>query len=223
MDAERVVAAMRRHVLRPSERIERRWDHPGSVALRTRRHDYRAQRSGWAIGGEPWVDEALRVVADSWNEHGTSPAYGLILPRDGDAIFLNDVAAMRRLGRRLGDGLDPVAYAELLAELHYPREQADHAVVRPSRPGRLIRDPGEFREHYPFADPALPRAPEVRDVDDGRVLGFRSYDHYTLAVGSALDVYDWTVTAPHGEPPDWSCDIVAQRLETPAGTPRPRR
>ena len=214
MDADRVVEAVRHYVLDPSEPVQRRWDEPGSVTVQTRRFHYQIRPATWSIASEPWVADALRVLADS-GRSDYLPTFGLLFARGADAIFLNDVAAMGELGSRLGEGLDPIAYAELLAELHYPLHQRDEPVVRPSSPGYLIRDPQKFLDQYPTLDATLPRPPTVRDDGGQRVIGFRSYVRYLLDYGSAIDVYDWRVTAPHGRPATWSHEAVAQRLELP--------
>lgn len=216
MDADRVVEAVRRHVLDPSEDVEQRWDEADAVILHTPRFRYEIRPAGWSVAAAPWVRDAVRVLAGGgMTDH--VPTFGLLCPTDGDALFLNDVEVMRRLGRRLGDDLDPVAYAELLAELHYPREQRDKPVVVPSSPGRLIRDPRAFLDRYPFVDPALPRAPEAGD--DGRggtVITFQSFLRYLrVEVGTAIDVYGFTVTAPRGGPATWSVADLALRIDVP--------
>ncbi|GIH16556.1 hypothetical protein Raf01_47280 [Rugosimonospora africana] len=216
MDADRVVEAVRRFVLDPSEDVQRRRDEVDSVTLRTARLSYEIRPAPWSVAAAPWVRDAVRVLADSGNA-SYLPTFGLLLLSDGDVVFLNDVAAMRQLGRRLGDGLDPVAYAELLAELHYSRGQRDEPVARPSAPGRLIRDPRAFLDRYPFVDPALPRAPEAGD--DGRggtVITFQSFIRYLrVEVGTAIDVYGFTVTAPRGGPATWSVRDEALRIDVP--------
>jgi hypothetical protein len=216
MNADRVVEAVRRYVLRPSEDVKRRWDAPDSVSLRTDGASYDIHSADWAVAAAPWVRDAVQVLAEIGMDQYL-PTYGLLIPDDGDALFLNDVATMRQLGRRLGDDLDPVAYAELLAELHYSRGQREEPVVVPSIPGRLIRDPRAFLDRYPFMDPALPRAPEVSD--DGRggmVITFQSFIRYLrVEIGSAIDVYGFTVTAPRGAPATWSVHDDALRIDVP--------
>ena len=215
MDADRVADAMRRFVLAPSEQVQRRWDVPGSVTLQTRRFAYEARPAEWSIASEPWVADAVRVLADS-GDASFMPTFGLLFTTDDDVLFLNSVETMQQVGQQLSNGLDPLAYAEVLAELHYPMAAEDRSVARPSTPGYLIRDPQAFTDQFPFVDPELPRSPQVNGDASEWMIAFRSYIRYLVVdYGSALDIYDWTVTAARGEPATWSCTYAARRLEIP--------
>jgi hypothetical protein len=219
MQAERIVEAMRRYVLAPDEQVEKRWDRPESVALSTKRFGYVADSADWSIRNEAWVDDAVRVIADGFMDNYVI-TYGLVFGRDGAVLVLNDVATMRELGRRLGEGLDPMAYAELLGEL-YSGRQIDGPVVLPFsatasfRSGWLIREVEAFLREYPFVDAALVSAPRVSQAGGVRRVEFCSHNYYLLEFGAAIDIYRWVVTAPVGQPASWSREPVAERLTLP--------
>jgi hypothetical protein len=211
MDADRVEEAVRRFVLGRTETVERRWDLPNAVTLKTRRFQYRVEPADWQLGD----GDSLRVLADDGSA-GHLPTYGLLLEPGGDTLFLNDVATMRALGARIGTGPEPLGYADVLAELHSSRGTQDATVSRPSTPGALIRDPDEFSARYPFVDPGLLAAPAVEGDGAHHVITFRSFVRYPLSgYGSALDLFDWTVTARTGEPAEWDRRDAAIRLEIP--------
>jgi hypothetical protein len=219
MQADRVVEALRRYVLAPGEDVEKRWDMPESVALSTNRFGYVADSADWSIRDEAWVDAAVRVVADGFMDNYVI-TYGLVSGRNGDVLFLNDVATMRELGRRLGEGLDPLAYAELLAEL-YSTRQIDGPVVLPFsatasfRSGWLIRDVEAFLREYPFVAAALVGAPRVSRADGVCRVEFCSHNYYLLEFGAAIDIYRWVVTAPVGQAASWSREPAAECLIAP--------
>jgi hypothetical protein len=218
MQTDRAVEALRQFAFAPTERLEKRWDNPGHTALSTSLFGYVLADADWLIGTEVWVEEAVRVVADGFMDNFVI-TYGLVFARDVDGVlFLNDVATMKELGRRLSDGLDPLAYAELLGEL-YSGHDIDGPVVKPfsatasHRSGWLIRDVNGFTEQYPAVDRSLVAAPQVRRDGETMVLSFFSYRYYLLELGAALDIYRWAVTVPAGRPAEWSRETVAARVE----------
>jgi hypothetical protein len=219
MQADRAVAALQQFAFVPGERLEKRWDNPEYTALSTSVFGYTLTGADWLIGSEAWVGEAVRVVADGFMDNFVI-TYGLVFPRDGGVLFLNDVATMTELGRRLDDGLKPLAYAELLGEL-YSAANIDGPTVKPfsatasHRSGWLIRDVDAFRREYPHVDPSLVAAPDVARRDGQLVLEFFSHNYYLKEVASAIDVYRWVVTAPAGQPATWSRQRVAEGLERP--------
>lgn len=220
MQADRAVEALRRLAFAPGERIEKRWDNPQRTALSTSLFGYTITEADWLIGAEPSADEAIRVVADGFMDNFVI-TYGLVFPRGGgDVLFLNDVRTMKELGRRVGDGLAPLAYAELLGELYSTRD-IDGPVVKPRsatashRAGWLIRDVDAFRREYPRVEPSLVAAPVFRQENDRVRLEFFSHSYYLREVLAAIDVYRWVVTAGSGEPASWSRERVAEGVELP--------
>lgn len=217
LDADRVVAALQRYLLQPGEEIEHRRDWPEAVDLRAGPHQYEARPAGWLVGREPWVEAAVRVAAEREYLDNTSRRYGLVFPRNGEVLFLNDVATMRELGRRLAADLDPLAYAELLSEL-YSGSRVDGPVVTAyaataSWPaGQLVRDVEAFAAVYHWVDTGLVAAPVVRRENGGVVMEFFSC-HYYLTGMRAVDVLRWRVTGGGGRPASWHRDYVAKRLE----------
>ena len=214
MQTDRVADALRRFVVGPDEPVEREWVTPNAVTLQTPRYLYRAAPADWLISGAVWVDAAIRVLAES-DRGDLVPTFGLLFAGPGDPIYLNEVAAMAGLGRRLHTDLDPVAYAELLAELHFPTGPEDQPVSRPTVVGKLILDAAQFAARFPFV-PAevLAARPHAMHAGGRITLTFQSYVRYLLPdFGSALDIYDWTVAAADGEPATWTRILAAERLE----------
>jgi hypothetical protein len=219
LDADRIIAAVRRHLVRPDLTIEGRRDRPTRISFRTSWYRYIAQPAEWLVSREPWVDEAVRVTAESGAD-SMATNYGFLFGRDGEEWFLNDVATMRDLGRRLGEDLSPIGFAELLAEF-YSAGNIDGPVVQPvsvtamAPAGVLIRDVSAFIDRYPFVDPGLVAPPTVRTSDGGVSIEFFSYHHFTSGYSGAVDVMRWTVTGGAGRPAVWSREYVAERLMRP--------
>jgi hypothetical protein len=126
---DQLVAAMHQYVLRPDEAVKKRRDYDDSVVIKTRYVSYDAGRADWRIDAAPWVAAAIRVVADG-GMTSSAVTHGLIFEHGGPVRYLNDFAAMRSLGARVGPDLDPLAYAEVLAEL-YSGPKIDPPLVRP--------------------------------------------------------------------------------------------
>ena len=224
MQADHIVEALRQHVFRPGEEVEQSRVEPDRLALlTTKRALYDAARTGWLIGSAAWVRDPVRVVRDSSMENFVA-TYGLIVTRDGDTLFLNEVATMRNLGGRIGAAegtdLDPLAYAELLAEL-YSTDKIDEPVVYPFAaspgflPGWLIRDPDEFRREYPVTAAPAVEPPRVDRDGSTTTIDFFSHNFYHVANATAIDIYRWMVTATTGQPATWARDRVAEQLILP--------
>jgi hypothetical protein len=155
-------------------------------------------------------------------ESGTGSAvnYGFLFGRDGGEWFLNDGEVVRELGRRLGDDLDPVGYAEVLGEF-YSAGDIDRKVVEPvsitpwTPAGELVTDVAAFTERYPYADPGLVAPPKVRASDGEVSIDFYSYRHHLSDYNAAVDVLKWTVVGGGGRPASWSRTYVMERLTEP--------
>ncbi|GAB3813967.1 hypothetical protein [Micromonospora zhanjiangensis] len=219
MDADRIIEAVRRHLVRPGLTIERRKDWPDQVSFRTSWYAYTAQPADWRVSRESWVDEAVRVTAEGGTEW-TARNYGFLFGRNGEEWFLNDVEVIRELGRRLGDDLDPIDYAELLAAF-YSAGDIDRPVVEPLSvhegmpAGELVTDVDAFAERYPYADPSLVAPPRVENSNGETSVKFFSYHQFFCEYGSTVDVLKWTVTGGGGRPVEWSREYVAKRLTRP--------
>ncbi|MFC0531055.1 hypothetical protein [Phytohabitans kaempferiae] len=216
MDWDRLVAALERHVLAPGEQIEERRDWPEASTFMVGDYGYEARSADWLIGQAPWVDAVVRVVADRFMDN-FAITYGLLFTGD-EALFLNDPATIRDLGRRLGADLDPLAYAEVLAEL-YSGQRVDGPTVLPfsatgaHRAGVLVRDKAQFAAEYEWVDPTLVSAPVVRASAGGVELEFSSVHYFLTETKSAVDVLQWTVVGGGGRPASWSRRYVAERVE----------
>lgn len=218
MDWDRVVAALERHALAPGQEIEDRRDWPDASTFMVRDYEYEARQADWLIAQAPWVDAAVRVVADRFMDN-FAITYGLLFVGD-EVLFLNEPATIRELGRRLGADVDPIAYAELLAEL-YSGPHIDEQTVLPfaatgqHRAGGLVRDAAQFAAEYEWVDPALVAAPVVRAVASGVELEFCSVRYFLTETKSAVDVLQWTVVGGGGRPASWSRRYLAERVERP--------
>jgi hypothetical protein len=214
---EQVVAAMRQYVLRPTDQVDNQRDSTDSVIVETRRFFYEAVPAPWRIGAEPWVAAAVRIVADAGMKNAAI-THGMVFDRAGATSYLNDVATMRALGRRVDNDLDPLAYAELLAELYSVR-LIDQAVVFAGaatalhRSGELIVDAAALVADYPFVDPSLVKAPAIHRDGERIRLDFFSCHYYLLEVSSALDILQWTVLAGAGQDATWVRQYVVEQLE----------
>ncbi|MEH1013635.1 hypothetical protein V6U90_11045 [Micromonospora sp. CPCC 206060] len=214
MRTDRVVAAVQRHIL-DGVPIEERYLRPDGAVLYAARTRHEIVAADWLVTQATWVDDAVRVVAGSGAENYNF-SYGLIFPTGGDELFLNDVATMRDLGGRLGVDLDPLAYAELLAEFYSDGDVSGPRVLASSatelhRAGELVRDPLVTADRYPALDPALLTAPTVDATGDRTMLRFDSCHYLITEAGGALDVLRWDVQGGGGEPAVWSRRYLARR------------
>ncbi|MDG4831668.1 hypothetical protein O7627_20515 [Solwaraspora sp. WMMD1047] len=215
MHGDRLVAALERYVLRsPHERISARRDWPDGITVGTNWGWYDIEPVGWLIARESWVDEAVRVIRSTPIEDVMLESYGLVLNRDGSVLYVNDLAAMRDLGRRLGGDLNPLAYAELLAEF-YSGAKIDGPIVSaptvsertPS--GWLVCDVAATLANHPQLAPVEPKPPRVTDE-----LSFDSCHYYfnPAGIGSAIDVRRWLVSGAEDEGVSWRRERLAGRV-----------
>lgn len=219
-EADRVAQALRNHVLPADAPITKRTDWPDEVILRTPDRSVVGSRAAWFVGREPWVRFAVRAVEDQAYITNTSVTHGFVFVQGSDdVLYLNDVATMRDLGGRVGQNLDPIAYAELLAEL-YSGPSIDGPSVRPTSitpehpAGELVRNVKHFHHTYAFVDSALLAEPTVQMVGARLLLEFVS-GHYYLTDFRAMDLLRWRVTCGGGRPASWEREYVARRLESP--------
>lgn len=218
IDWDRVVAAVRRHALTPGQEVGKRrvWDDVLTFAVDD--YGYEARPADWLVGQAPWVDAAVRVVADRFMDN-FAITYGLLFVGDQD-LFLNDPATTRELGRGLGDEVDPLAYAEVLAEL-YSGEDVGGPTVLPfsatggHRAGVLVRDRATFASQYEWVDPVLVSPPGVRAAEGGVELEFCSVHYFLTETRSAVDVLQWTVVGGGGRPASWERRYLARGVERP--------
>lgn len=208
-----MLAAVQRHILDGAQVEERHLKRDG-VVLYARGLRYEIRPADWLVADADWVDEAIRVVADGGAENYVL-SYGLIFPVEGAELLLNDVATMRELGRRLGADLDPLAYAELLAEFYSGRDIGGSRVLASSAtglhpPGELVRDPLSVVAEHPGVDPVLLSAPVVHPTDAGSAVDFQSCHYFLTEAGGALDILRWSVQGGGGEPGSWSRRYVVQ-------------
>lgn len=200
---DRDVAAdlLRRHVLWPGEGIESASD--AVVATALRRFAVAAEREDWLVGAETWVADVIVATRTDLLVHGQPERFGFLLLADGGEVYVNDADALAALGARLPDGLDPVAYAELLVQFH-PYSSAVRTV--------LVGADDLRQQHDRAGLPAV--TPFRTDATDGEVrLTFTSSIRYRRPlIGTLVDLADWTVTVPAAGPARWMSRLTAQGI-----------
>jgi hypothetical protein len=189
------------------------------MTIQTNRGWYEFEPADWLVARELWVEEAVRVVLSSPIDHVPVPTYGLIVPTKGEVLFVNKVDVARELGLRLGKELEPLAYAELLAEFYSVPDIDGPVVYAPAvsestRSGWLVREVSQILEKFPFLDPALMEPPSVHTTTEHTELAFNSC-HYHEAFRGSVDVLRWKVFGgPAGEV-RWVRDYAAKCVSRP--------
>jgi hypothetical protein len=215
VNGDRLVAALERYVLRsPHEGISARRDWPDGITVGTNWGWYDIEAVGWLVGREPWVDEAVRIIRSTPIEDVMLESYGLVLNHDGSVLYVNDLAAMRDLGRRVGGDLNPLAYAELLAEF-YSGPKIDGPIVSaptvsertPS--GWLVHDVAGTVADHPQLAPVELRPPRVTDELS---FDFCHYYFSPVGIGAAIGVRRWIVSDDEGEGLSWRRECLAGRV-----------
>ncbi|MDG4831669.1 hypothetical protein O7627_20520 [Solwaraspora sp. WMMD1047] len=221
MDGDRLMAAFERHILHPQhEDIRSRRDHPEGMTIETNWGSYYFRTQDWLIAQEAWVADAVRVVLSSYSECVPAPTYGLIVPTEGEVVPINSTAAAHELGRRLGESLDPLAYAELLAEFYSVPDIEGPvvdavAVSEFTKSGWLVRDVDQILAEFPFLDPATLYPPAVRQSADRVEMSFTSCHYHQAFLGSA-DVLEWTVSGSPDGDVRWQRGYAARCVSRPA-------
>ncbi|MEV4812319.1 hypothetical protein [Micromonospora avicenniae] len=218
MNTERTAEAIQRYVLERTSTVDQIWTDSESVTLDTSTAMYWARPADWIVAGEKWVADAVRVVAARQPIFVT---HGLLLPLEGEPLHLNRPEVMAALGRRVGDGLSPLAYAELFGEL-YSGWKIDGPVVRPFSAtqtvpaGWLVREADHFARVMVAPD-APPVAPPAFEQGTGGewTLTFFTHNYYLLEIDTAVDVYAWTVTGGPDRPANWERKTLAKRVLLP--------
>lgn len=215
MLGERIAEAVQRHVVRPGETVLEHVTQPDTIVVRSTRETYFADPADWSIADHPGVEAAFRVVVDGMMDNFVV-TYALLVPTGGGpALLLNDLAVLRELPGRLGAPVDPLAYAELLAEL-CSGPDLDTSVVYPMaatakyRAGWLIRDVAALRDRYPEVDPALVAPPVVGG--DPPAVEFFSHNYVVHHAVSGLGIYRWRVVLPPAGPARWDRQSVVRDL-----------
>nr|MDT0659349.1 hypothetical protein [Micromonospora sp. DSM 115978] len=220
MDRDRLAAAFERHILHPSEQIGARRDRPNSMTIQTNWGSYGFRTADWLISLAPWVADAVRVVLSApMIDHAPAPTYGLIVSTEGEVLLVNEVAAAREMGRRLGEDLDPLAYAELLAEFYSVPDIEGPvvdaiAVSEFTKSGWLVREVDQIIAKFPFLDPTSLRPPAVRRSGREVEVTFQSC-HYHQAFRGSVDVLRWSVTGGPGADVRWLREYLVKSVSRP--------
>jgi hypothetical protein len=216
VDTQRVVDALQRYVFQPGETVQRSSSGPGAVSVRSSRMYYRAGQADWELGADERIGSAVRVVGI---REPMVVTHGLLLPADGSALHLNRPEVMADLGGWVDQGLAPIGYAQMLAELYSDRD-VEGPVVYPFaategfRSGWLVRSPDHFSGEFRVPDAPPVSVPSFdRQSDGGWLLRFWSHNYYLLeGLASAVDVYEWEVVGASGRPATWSRKRTGEQL-----------
>ncbi len=204
---EVILDLMQRHVLWDGEGVERVRNWPDGVALTTPLRHFVAgsEPDRWLVSREEWVDDVVVSTRDDLIIEGQAERFGFLLLTGGRDVYVNDPAATAELGGRLADGMDPVAYAQILVQFH-PYSSAMRAVLTES--DDLRRRFG--REDLPDVQP-----PRIGQTAEGLTLTFSSSTQYVRMLGGAplLDLTEWTVKVPTGEVAQWESRLVAKEIQ----------
>ncbi len=190
IDADRVTEALRRFVFTPDERPVELMGGAGAPVLRTSGGRYSMLPTDWLIRQDPVVDDAVLVLAER-GRHAVV-CYGVLLARDGTPYLLNDVDTMRTFGRYLGQGLHPVAFAQVLAALH-GGQPGDRPVAYPSTTGDLSLDP----------PPAQRREGTVLVIEFRSTIRQMDPDD-----GPVVETLAWRVEAAPDQPARWERQVL---------------
>ncbi|TDC30875.1 hypothetical protein E1211_23460 [Micromonospora sp. 15K316] len=218
MNTERIAEAIQRQVLAPGETIENLSILPDAVFVSTSAALYSTRPADWAVAEEKWVAEVVRVVA---SRQPIFTTHSLLFPTESEPLYLNRPETMAELGRRVGAGLNPVAYAELFGELYSTWEIGGPVVhpfgaTRTARAGWLVRETDHFARVIVVPD-APPVAPPVfeQEASGEWTLTFFSHNFYSLEVRTAVDVYAWTVSGGPARAATWERKTIAERVLRP--------
>jgi hypothetical protein len=207
VDVDRMVAGLRRRVLDPDERIIQVSPRSGPEALvRTDRRRLDVYRPSWRLLREAWVADAVLVVwQGSALPHAEDQIFGLVFERDDQEYLLSRAEDdLPELGRRLAadadsGGLDPVAFAEVLAQFHTELFLSGH----------LIDDPALLAERFPQITGAPGLHPVRTQRENGLVtVEFQAYQ-MSPGDGPMLVLREWTVTASADRPATWTNHEIA--------------
>jgi hypothetical protein len=205
-----LVDLVRRFVLFDDETIEWRKDFPDGpvVDLETsyRVFSVSVVRGRLGVEDAPWVEAVVVATREDQEIEGPGSQWIFLVLADGAAVPLDDPDAIAALGPRVAAGdLDPVAFAELLAECQWPGGWSK----------RVVLDPPEWRAAYPAEAPLPELEPfRVDRVGDEVRLVFDTSREQSVVVGGrpVLDVARWSVLARRDAPATWQRRPVADEV-----------
>lgn len=216
---DRIVAALERQVLRPGDAVESSRPHLDGLLVLTRYAWYQAAPAPWRLADNAWTAAAVRVVETMPVDCSPAFIHGLVLTRAGESLYLNEVATMRRLGRGLGAEVDPIAYADVLAELYSGRDISGPVVTASApgpagRAGWFVGDVAAVAAEFPYVDRRYLTPPVVRRAEVTTVE-FVSCHEDTRTFPLAVDVLGWSVSGGGAQEASWTRSYVAEGLEAP--------
>lgn len=194
---ETILELLKTHVLQEGEQVVRVKNWPDGLALTTDLRHFVAgsDPQDWSISREDWVDDVVVATRDDLLIEGQPERFGFVLPADGEPVYVNDATAIAELGRRLADGLEPAGYAQLLVAFH-PYSSAYRAPLSEADELRRVLGQASLPDVAPM---------RVRPSSTATTLTFTSFARYRRpGERPLLDLFEWTVEVPAGEPAQWS-------------------
>lgn len=197
-----------RHELQPREGAVKVRLWPDGIALTTtlgRHFVAGSEPDDWLISKEDWVSDVVIAIRDDLIVEGKIRSAFLLLT-NGDDVHVNDPSAVAELGRRLHHGMNPTAYAQLLAQFH-PFTTVDCVVLTVAGQLRAL-----LRPDLPDNEPV-----RLRRTENGLLLTFDVAVKYLRSrkypVSSwKLDIKRWTVAVPGDGPAQWSSRLIAEGI-----------
>lgn len=191
---ERVVAAVERHAQGGATATTVLTRPDGTMTVMTADAVVRVDTPEWRIG------ETIRMHRDRF-VYNANPVYGVLFDEThSEPRLLNERATMNDIGRRLGQGLDPLAYAEVVAEL-FSGDDLNRPVAFAADFGRAAGELFTGSKVYP--DPVVHRRDDRIDI---RFFSGRGV--IVHGAGSGNHIYRWHITGGPGRIPQWERDYV---------------
>lgn len=195
---EDLLNLVRETVLSPDEPVTWAKEFPDgpAVSVQTPRRVLFAQPVGdWLVADAPFVAALVAVTREDEDTHGPPPRRMFLVLADGTAVDLDDRREVAALGRALREAaLDPLAYAQILVERHWPGPG----------PREVVTDPQAWRAALPVGASEPPPVAPLRQWDDDsgdRWVAFHAARQDPDATGPEVTL--WSVRVPPAGPATW--------------------
>ncbi|WP_158886822.1 hypothetical protein [Amycolatopsis anabasis] len=206
VSADEVRELFDQHIAFGDEAVRRAVQTPGGeeLTVETNQAEYvvRVRPKFLRLGSEPWIRTLVVAERTDRPPAGAPETFVVAVQRDGQALPLYKKPVVATLGKRLHDGLDPVAYGEVLARYH-PWTSAWVDVI--TVPRQLTREFGG-------TDLPAPPLPLLTASGEALRLTFHSREiHRTGSGGSrVLSIRSWEVRSWRDRPASWSSELVVR-------------
>lgn len=193
-----LIELVREAVLGPDETITWAKEFPDGPAVSVQTPErvlFVQTTDDWLVGRADWVEAVVMITREDEDTHGPPPRRVFLVLDDGSPLDLDDPRQVAVLGRAVREaGLDPLAYAEVLIERHWPG----------AGPRTVVTDPGAWRAALPAGAPEPPpvQAPRMWDDEQGdRWVAFHAARQDPDTTGPEVTL--WSVRVPPTGPATW--------------------